>query len=466
MKSRPSKYRAATPLNTQDVTRLAGTSRRMLDHYEAAGLLVPNRAEGAQTGKKQWSVDQAKVSERVRILQHGKSIEEIAELASGGPAPFLREFRTQCAQDVRESWRQLQAALLDAPRCANAQDVGERGGLYLRYLPQLWYVLLPVDDATGLLPNPGQLGRAYVNLHGVAHVLGWSTASSAGALASMDEGAGARSPYAFIELAAPPMPAPDMGPDTDGGCYCSAVEAELAPRCRGEACLLCALYGREPTTEERFNWKTEESTNPGQWGRTLMAAAMPRPYPYGVWSPTSRREDGSWDFSTHRPRLMPHEVRLPLGVTACSMPAGVYLCTQCDEGHEADTCQRLLGTVMAIGHRAFSQDDELACWQRAQRARAAAAQRAQGPQPYGRRLSRGPYADDAEEGWAHGLGPHDLRELTVPTGMALAPESGICLTCATLPTRMRNDVPRMELRVLVDAGGLGPEDGRGRLWEA
>ena len=465
MKSRPSKYRAATPLNTQDVTRLAGTSRRALDHYEAAGLLVPSRAAGMETGKKQWSVDQAKVSERVRILQHGKSIEEIAELASGGPAPFLREFRTQCAQDVREGWRQLQAALLDDPRCANAQAVGERDGLYLRYLPQLWYALIPVDDAAEPLPNPGQLGRAYVNLHGVAHVLGWSTASSAGALASMDGGAAAHSSYAFIELAAPPMPAPDMGPGIDGGCYCSAVEAELAPRCRGEACQLCSLYGREPTTEELFNWKTEENTNPGQWSRTLMAAGMSEPYPYGVWSPASRREDGSWDFSAFRARLMPHEVRLPLGVTACSLPAGVYLSTQCDEGHEAETCQRLLGTVMAIGHRAFSQDDELACRQRAQRAQEQAARGVTAPRPYGYCFSREPFADDTVQGWVRDLSSHDLRTLTVPTGTALAPEGGICLSCATLPTRMRNDVPRMELRVLVDPGTLGPADGRGRMWE-
>ena len=119
---------------------------------------------------------------------------------------------------------------------------------------------------------------------------------------------------------------------------------------------------------------------------------------------------------------------------------------------------------MAVQHREFTHADEDAMRAREAQRRGPgpAASREPGPvHPFSKRL----LGDDAGLNWLRELSSGDLRKLTVPVSMALAPESGICISCATLPTAGRNDVPRMELRVLVDPGDLGPEDGHGLLWE-
>lgn len=483
-----------TPLNTQDVTRMTGASRRMLDHYEVTGLLTPSRAGGHARSKRQWSVDQAKFAERVRILQHGsRGLDEITSLADEGAESFLGELACQCSRDIRSAWRELKSATLDARRCEAARLLGPREGLYLRLLPQRWYALVPVDIGEGMFPPLGRLGASFVELHTVSQVVGWCTAGASGALvsismASLDacasgEGGGLPgtdgcSRYAMIELATPPMPTPEAGMPHDGGCYCDVVESDEAmPACHGASCALCSRYGRSPTTEERFHWKTVENTEEGLWDRTLMEDEMAEPYAYGIWSEHDRLDDGTWELSALRPRLMPHVIRLPLGVTVASMPGGAYLCLQTDGDGVDEALGGYLDVVSSLDRREFGSDDE-----EAMRDRRLSASEGDVPAatyrafPFAGELSADAadlpvdrfakhlLAGDETASWVHDVSGGDLDALTLPTQMALAPEDGVCLSCSTLPTGGRNDIPRFELRVLVDPGPLGPADDEDALW--
>ena len=496
---------AETPLNTQDVTRMTGATRRMLDHYEVTGLLTPSRAGGHARSKRQWSVDQAKFAERVRILQHGsRGLDEIASLADEGAESFLGELACQCSRDIRSAWRELKSATLDSRRCEAARLLGPREGLYLRLLPQRWYALVPAEIGNTVFPPLDKLGASFVGLHTVSQVVGWCTAGASGVLASISRPAldsladglpDGVSRYAYIELATPPMPAPSAGMPHDGGCYCDVVgEGAWMPECHGESCALCSRYGRPPTTEERFHWKTSENISGDLWARTLMADDMDEPYAYGIWSEHDHLDDGTWDLSSLRPRLMPHRARFPLGVTASSMPSGAYLCLQTGGSDVTAALEELIEAVSVLDRREFTTTDE----EEHRRRLAGEPEGSDGFHPRGTGAGGEPAADEdgpvkkmvpfvsdippnaadlpvdrlakrllAGEGiecWARDLVTSDLDALTLPTSMALVPEDGVCISCSTIPVGGRNNPPRFELRVLVDPGPLGPAGDEAVLW--
>lgn len=457
MKGNASKFKAGTPLNTQDVTRLANTSRRVLDRYEQTGLLVPRRPSGSAKAKKQWSIEQAKTTDYIRVLQHADmSIEEIAALSDSGLSPFLGTVQRQCAQDMRNARRQMKASLKDERRCKRAQLIGAREHLYLRSLPQRWLALAPIGSVADTLPDPGGYARLYVDLYSVAHVVGWAPTGGTGVLASVPEDPSAPlAAYAYIELASPPMPVPARGELLDGGCYRSIAGEDCAFACDGD-CSLCTHFGRQPSTEEQFRWKEWESENPGLWDHVLMAADMQRPYPYGVWSDAPVRADDPLSAAAFRPRLMPHAVRLPLGITACSLPEGIYLACQCSEDEEARTYQRLMGATMAIPRRRFTDADERAL--HARLSAEAGAQRGRGDDsPHQPLFAQTGVTNLTMPGWVREVDLADLHKLTIPVNMALPPQTGFCVTYSTLQVHGRNDVPRLELRILVDASQLLPE---------
>ena len=457
MKGNESKFKAGTPLNTQDVTRLANTSRRVLDRYEQTGLLVPRRPGDSAKAKKQWSIEQAKITDYIRVLQHADmSIEEIAALSDSGLSPFLGTVQQQCAQDMRNARRQMKASIKDGRRCKSAQAIGTREYMYLRTLPQRWLALAPIDGVTDTLPDPSGYAHLYVDLYSVAHVVGWAPTGGTGVLASVPEDPSAPlAAYAYIELASPPMPAPRTGELLDGGCYRSIAGDADTLACNGD-CSSCTHFGREPSTEEQFRWKARESENPRQWDHVLMAARTQCPYPYGVWSGASVSGDDPMSVVAFRPRLMPHTVRLPLGVTVCSLPEGAYLACQCNEDEEARTYQRLMGTTLAIPRRSFTEEDERALHARAS-AEAGSADGREAKGPYQPMFSQAGVTNLTAPGWVREVSLSDLHKLTIPVNMALPPQTGFCVTYSTLQVHGRNDVPRLELRILVDASRLLPE---------
>ena len=457
MKSNVSKFKAGTPLNTQDVTRLANTSRRVLDRYEQTGLLVPRRPGGSAKAKKQWSIEQAKITDYIRILQHADmSIEEIAELSDSGLAPFIDAVQRQCAQDIRNARRQMKASIKDERRCKRAQAIGTQEHMYLRSLPQRWLALAPISGVTDTLPDPSGYADLYVDLYSVAHVVGWAPTGGTGVLASVPEDPSAPlAAYAYIELASPPMPAPRTGELLDGGCYRSIAGDADTLACNGD-CSSCTHFGRQPSTEEQFRWKAQESGNPHQWDHVLMAEDMTRPYPYGVWSGASVSGDDPMSVVAFRPRLMPHTVRLPLGVTVCSLPEGAYLACQCNEDEEARTYQRLMGATLAIPRRSFTEKDERELHARVSAGVGAARDSGAGV-PYQSVFPQTGVTNLTSPGWLREVSLADLHKLIIPLNMALPPQTGFCVTYSTLQVNGRNDVPRLELRILVDASRLLPE---------
>lgn len=467
-KKKGSGFKAGTPLNTQDVARLSGTSRRVLEYYEKTGMLVPRHASESIKSKRQWSIEQAKITDYIRVLQHGNmSIEDIAALADEGYEELLQTHNAQCARDIRTARRQTKGAVKDMRRCRGAARIGHFESFYLRRFPQRWLALMPLSGTDGQLPDPSVCSSAYVDLYSVAQVVGWASTGGSGVMASVSEGQeGALSAYAYIELASPPMPHPGEGGLEDGGCYQSIAEEGAPCPCAGN-CDFCSHFGRVPTTEERFRWNAQEADDARLSDNVLMERDMAVPYAYGIWSGQGTSAADACSLETLRPRLMPHAVRLPLGITACALPQGAYLCCQCKEDAEDETLQRLIGAMMTIPHRAFTAQDERALHE-ACAGRPQLAADDEPAKPFESLVSLAGTMNISAGGTAHMLEAADLHKLVMPMGMGLPPENGYCISYSTLPTGDRNHPPRLELRVLVDASGLGSgasgEDAFMPLW--
>ena len=56
---------------------------------------------------------------------------------------------------------------------------------------------------------------------------------------------------------------------------------------------------------------------------------------------------------------MPHETKLPFGVTACVLPLGTYLCSQSSESIVQSDMQRFLGQASVFKQRPYTEDEEV-----------------------------------------------------------------------------------------------------------
>lgn len=444
------------PLTTQDVTRLAGASRRVLDRYEDHGLIVPRRDGTSSKAKKYWSVEQAKTAEYVRLLQHDDlSIDEISSLSDAGVEPFLDAVAVQCGRDIREARRQMKASVKDRRSRTQARENGVRDGLYVRSFPLRWFALAPISHTLSAPPDPSGFASLFVDLYSVAHVVGWAATGSTGVIASVPaDASGPISAWAYVELASPPMPAPRTGQLLDAGCYRS-ITGEAPNGCTGD-CEFCTHFGRMPTPDETFRWNAAEADRADDDGAGGAAAGPDEPYAYGIWSGGAVREDDPSSFIALRPRLMPQAPRLPLGITACCLPEGAYLCTQCDDDADGTVYQRLMGTTMAIPRREFTADDEARFHERVRETVPPEHDR-MAEAPFQSVFPRTGVTNLTTRGWIAEADADDLHELVLPTNMALPPQDGFCVTYSALQVGGRNDPPRLEMRLLVNAAGILPD---------
>lgn len=454
---------AVEGMSTAEVEKLTGISRYRLTAYIKNGVVNPARASASPQSEMRWTIDQVWMASKVpALLEGGMTLKQIAELADSGADAVDKELQAQYMRKMREGRRGLKDVLYRSREVEDSRSVGRINGEYLRYIPQRYLALAPMPEAKSLV-DPTWSSRL-VELLNTAQTLGWSLADSTGFLSSIASNGADSTAYAFAALASPPMPAYSGMKAIDGGCYYAADPKLGAPGCDGTSCAACSRFGRAPSQSDVFEWRGRRDAHPELWDRTVMIDHLEKPYPSGIWSEYTKSllaegDDSYLDIeksATVRPRLMPHAVQLPLGVTACVIPAGIFLCRQCDSSNQDGAFERMLGQASIMPQRRFSVEDEM----EASRVILESVRRDQPetgpvPDPFARPHIAG---DPKMKGWWQRVSNRELQRLSVPTEMALAPEDGYCVICSTLPAADRNDPTRYEMQLLVDASKVAPPD--------
>ncbi len=470
---------------TNEIISLAGISRKQLRSYTEKGIVAPllPTSDEPSYGRRVWTIEQVALLRHVpALVRSGYSLEEIATLADQGAQAVTTALTAQYMRVMREGRRSLKDTVSRRRELLDIIAVGVQRSQYLRYVPQRWLALAPSPDGSGL-PGQSDFANLYINLRRAAEVVGWSLTEAVGGLISVMADGTDGSHYLYAGLASPPMPQPTGTRVIDGGCYHAVAPDSPCPGCLSfDRCDECARFGRKRDASDTFEWAAYENDRPNLWDNTVMMDELAQPYPTGMWSDYTKRKiaerenGGAADTDvaggaanscsrpgkpahsispTVRPRLMPHEVRLPIGMTACVMPAGVYLCYQCDEGDQTGAYQRIMGLAANLDRRTFTVEEERA----ASKASPIVMERNIQPEkgPFSDPFATGRAAGDPlMEGWFHDAEHDVLRKLELPLGMALAPEDGFCIVCSTIPAVNRNDPTRYEIQLLVDASKITP----------
>lgn len=445
-KANSEQHNGETFLTVQDVMRLTGVTRRNLDRYEEAGIVSPFREANSPNAKRLFTFEQAKLVERVSTLQHATiSLSEIGRLSAGSNSAFGQRVYRQSLEDSRKARRELKDAVSHEGLLRDIQAVGRCDELYLRYIPKRWFALVPNRFEEPVLPGSPRYMEQALDLQAVAKTVGWCTSGDTGIFASISAGEQRGSDFICCGLACAPMPEGYSNPQPDSGCY-RAYAPEHYPQCDDTKCIECALFGREPSQPELDYWMQTERDFPALLELPANLGEGHRPYPTGTWS-------GAYEGWTVKPRLMPTSIHLPLGVRACEMPAQIYLCTQTSLQGKEKALKRFVELLGTLKTKPLTLENELAC-----AAAAAQVEQQEAPtlplvEPSAKNQHMG---NPAMAGWNHVLWKREYEQLILPTNMALAPESGYCLTFTTIPSKNGDFTPRFEIAVPINASAVIP----------
>ncbi len=509
---RERKTRGAAPpvppfVSTKQFMRLARITKSQRTNMQKVGVCKPARI--IQDGKHYYySLDQLQEVDLASVmLANGMLYDEVGSVFKGEPAA-VDEIAYRCAEEnQRVSRRTVKRMAFLRKRASSVRAVAGMEGWYLRYLPNRWLALVPASSSEAIFETPDRLAGGFKDLIDVADVVGWARTTMFGALASLDAEGDRHRSWQFVELSSPPMPAVTGSMVVDGGCYQSACGVGGDPRCDLEYCFECSRFGREPSDEERARWKEAEKANPRLWDGCLMAQDMDAPYRFGIWSDFSasyaagdrqheagdrqhtaadrhrggdrqheaggqHRGGGKRGYEpTLRPRLMPQVHRLPMGVAACALPAGVYLCRQEEYGKDDRAHASLIETLRGLDGFEFSDSMEEEAIRRFQdklsgnRPDPRLDPRPAPPPQHTRR--GGPYlepfavprdgGDPRFISWHRCLSDGELGKLRIPYGMALWPQDGFIVLAEALPDAYATGRVVKEYQVYVDPGSLGPD---------
>lgn len=447
---------------TSEAGALTAIPRHNLKAYIENGIITPARASDSPQSEYRLTPYQVWIASQVPALTHaGMSLSEIAELVSQGTRAFCSQLQEVSMREMREGRRRMKDATYHAREFEDQVGVGCEDD-YVRYIPQRYFALAPIisDDPLG---DKRILHQRFIELAQVAHIAGWSYTESSGILVSMSAHGSSYTVYAFRALTSPPMPTPTGMRAIDGGCYRTLAGKQEDSECDGRSCEKCARFGREMLASDKFMSEDSRETDPALWSRTVMADSLDKPYPTGLWSdsPASPNNPGEGEASgvnqksaTVRPRLMPHMTKLPLGITACVMPAHVYLCSR-RESDARDAIERMMGQASMLPQRVFTVKEEITTSKLISMSAGRESPIDQTPIPDPFTLSHA-IGDADLMGWWRELNARELKELAIPTNMALTPEDGYCIVCTTLPSNSQSDPIRYETQILVDAPKLTP----------
>jgi hypothetical protein len=215
-----------------------------------------------------------------------------------------------------------------------------------------------------------------------------------------------------------------------------------------------------PTSDEIFKWNTAERVFPDIQCRTQFFGDLPSTIklqgPWGDYTQKGAsknlglegREDAIRRHAqiTH-PQLMPHYVALPYGVTACAMPAGIYLCAQDNGNDSANTMQLLLGICMILQRTSTSALEDLPLEPVIE-----ATKKTSLPtvvkEPFSQpRLMGHP----ALAGYSHDLAQTDYSKLKLMSPAGFTDNDDFCMICSSLPSEDPNCEGIFETQILVNA---------------
>ncbi len=266
----------------------------------------------------------------------------------------------------------------------------------------------------------------------------------------------------------------------DGGCYHCIDESFNADECSGVSCDACSRFGRRPTEEELSRWEAFDDES--AFSRAYMAEDIEEPVAGGTWEGYERlvlaaRNDSSIDISAMAnetetvsgapmgepeddeaapiPVRMPCSVRLPMGVSACTLPAGVHLCKRIPFSDEAAK-QDFIDTVARLTPSARTPREV------ARRCGPA------GDSEWGTPHGKGPFVEPFAvprahgslglAGWSAQLSSEDILRISLVSPAGLGAEDGFCVTSSNIPMSYDEEVLQ-EYHVLVDPGDFLPEIG-------
>lgn len=459
-------------ISTKQFMRLARITKSQRTNMQKVGVCMPARI--IQDGKHYYySFDQLQEVDLASVmLANGMLYDEVGSVFERDPET-VSEIAYRCAvESQRVSRRTVKRMAFLRERADTVREILGMRGWYLRYLSNRWLALVPSSSSEAIFETLDRLVGGFNDLIDIADIVGWARTTMFGSLASFDTGGEGHGSWQFVELTSPPMPVATGALVVDGGCYHSACGAGGDSECDLEYCFECSRFGREPTDEERARWKEAERANPRLWDGCLMAQDMDEPYRFGMWSDFPvphaagdwHRDGGKCGYEpTLRPRLMPQVYKLPMGVTACALPAGVYLCRQEEYGKGDQVRRSLIETLRCLDGFEFSDSMEEEAVRRFQDGlfddRFGLSEqytRSGGPylEPFA--MPRGG-GDPRFFSWHRCLSDSELRELRIPRGMALWPQDGFIVLAETLPDAYATGRVVKEYQVYVDPGSLGPD---------
>ena len=445
---------------TSDAERLIGASRRKVEEFANKGILNPFGVNAKQSTTKRWTLAQTRsASDFFALKRDGMTMGDIADLVKQGHLELYLEVERTRAAEARRARRAHRSVSRYLREQRDTAPLIGKQDYYLRYIPQRYCALVPILENNEMPGKPGHI-KLITEAVGVVRAAGWCHAGIIGFLESFSEDGRSTSPYAYIELAAKPDPAPSPTSDIDSGCY-AIFGGSRPPGCEGN-CETCLRSGGTPSDRERFSWNAREQMAPDLHKHMVAASSLAEPYPTGPWSSYTRaacgvREEGYDDRGeacSVLPRIMPQETPMPLGITACVLPPAVYLCSQYEEGRFKQASGRMCGLASVLASKRITREEETATHKKlTDRILPLLEKEARRPDMNGKVPAVGLAA---LAGWFRELESKNLLQLSLLLGAALEPEDGYCVICEELPPRMTNDAPRYEAQILLDKAWIAP----------
>lgn len=466
-------------VSTSDFLDMSGVTQMTLRTYEKQGLITPAyRSEPDMY--KYYNLDQIPLARIVDAMRAaGASLSEIQEASQLSKPDFLNSAYYAQASALRRDRRMMKSIVHTQRRLSDALGaMGLAGdGYYLRYMPLRWMAIIPLAPHEAKFSPSRLFIERFQDLMRVVHVVGWSTTMAFGTLISASSDSREAERYAYIELASPPMPVTTGSMVVDGGCYHCIDETFNAQECSGVSCEACSRFGRRPTEEELSRWGAFDDDSASD--EVYMADDIEKPVAGGTWEGYERlvlaaRSDSSIDVSAEAnnteavagapmgeegddepapiPVRMPCSVRLPMGVTACSLPAGVHLCRRILFSDDAAK-QDFIDVVEKLSPSKRTPQEV------AQRCGAA------GNSEWGAPHNKGPFVEPFAvprahgsmelAGWSSPISGGDLSHISLVSPAGLGTKGDFCMTSSNIPMSYDENVFQ-EYHVLVDPGDLLP----------
>ena len=458
-------------LTTDEVMEIAGCSRRSLMEIVDAGVVNPVQTN-ISAGAYAWTPSQAQLVAQARdAVQAGVTLEKIASMIEDDD-PFFEAKVLAARSKTTRSVLCAELAQRRLSRFTAEMSSAHVGQQRVCYLPQRWLAIAPLRENC----PPGS--HAQVNLlkgmRSLCVQVGWAATEITGTLSYALRGEAKG--FAFIELAEQPLPAPLPKGMGRSGCYKS-----FGGDCRGGGSKDCSLCPHGPASYDSSWLAYLEDDMPTTTAPILGSDDVE--YACGPWSDwctlwaaggqdklgllSGEPYAGMRRTAAIRPALMPmpEGVALPLGLMACVLPAGTYLCRRCEVTKASIEYNSFCGMLRALPKRDLitSAEEELS-----RNMESHATRQFNGRAPYEIDPLEDPSApvtfegDPTLTGFSMVIEDDDLHKVTVHGACGLERGADPVVVSVSTPGEKRGMPGTCDLQVYVDAADMLPKRKRSR----